>query len=45
MNNNECFITQSEKTNLVQDLFLYYSIHNHNLKNVKSHLVIRDLRI
>ncbi len=45
MNNNECFITQSEKTSLVQDLFLYYSIHNHNLKSVKSHLVIRDLRV
>tara|TARA_B100000609_G_C17123190_1_gene386132 strand:+ start:104 stop:808 length:705 start_codon:yes stop_codon:yes gene_type:complete len=45
MNNNECFITQSERTNLLQDIFLYYSIHNHNLSSVKSHLIIQALRV
>tara|TARA_B100000963_G_scaffold149569_2_gene130353 strand:+ start:2621 stop:3325 length:705 start_codon:yes stop_codon:yes gene_type:complete len=45
MNNNECFITQGERTNLLQDLFLYYSVHNHNLSSVKSHLIIQGLRV
>ncbi len=45
MNNNNCFITQSERTNLLQDIFLYYSVHNHNLSSVKSHLIIQALRV
>ncbi len=45
MNNKECFITAGERTNLLQDVFLYYSIHNHNLSSVKSHLIIQKLRV
>ena len=45
MNSNDCSIIQNERTSLLQDLFLYYQLHDHNLNGVKSHLVIQNLRL
>lgn len=45
MNSNDCSIIQNERTSLLQDLFLYYQLHDYNLSGVKSHLVIQNLRI
>ena len=45
MNNSGCSIIQNKKAEILEDLFLYYQLHNYNLSSLKSHLVIQNLRV
>ena len=45
MNNSDCSIIQNKKAEILEDLFLYYQLHNYNLSSLKSHLVIQNLRV
>lgn len=44
INNQQINIPQSERSELLKDLLLYYKLHHYNLDGITSHLIIESLR-
>ena len=44
LNNEEVFIPQKEKSELLKELLRFYRLHHYNLDSITSHLVIKTLR-
>ena len=43
LTNNACEIPKKNRMEILRSLILYYKLHNHELKNITSHLIISEL--